>query len=101
MKVRQPLSRMVCVVPRGDEPGVAELAGLLAEELNVKQVEFASSADALVRLEAKPQYRSLGRRFGKQTPMAAAAVESLSNEALAAFERGETPPNLYDPGRGY
>ena len=66
-----------------------ELSPLLAAELNVKKVEFISSADALVTLEAKPNFRSLGKKFGKKTPLASEAVAALSSEALRAFERGE------------
>jgi isoleucyl-tRNA synthetase len=80
---------MVCVVPQGASPSLPELVPLLAAELNVKRVEFADTGDALVRLEAKPNFRSLGKRFGKATPLAAQAVASLTAEALAAFERGE------------
>ena len=48
------------------------LIPLLAAELNVKQVEFASSGDALVTLEAKPNFRALGKKFGKKTPLGGA-----------------------------
>ena len=92
VNVRQPLARMVCVLPRHDEAVeslVGELVPLLAAELNVKSVEFASSADALVSLEAKPNFRALGQRWGKETPRAAAAVAALSSDVLRAFERGE------------
>ena len=89
VKVRQPLSRMVCVVPLGASASLREMVPLLAAELNVKQVEFAETGDALVRLEAKANFRSLGKRFGKATPLAAQAVTALNTEALAAFERGE------------
>jgi isoleucyl-tRNA synthetase len=66
-----------------------KLVGLLADELNVKEVTFLSSADALVTLEAKPNFRALGKKFGKETPLAASAVSSLGSEALLAFEKGE------------
>ena len=92
VNVRQPLARMVCVLPRHDGAVAAlvrELVPLLAAELNVKAVEFASSADALVSLEAKPNFRALGQRWGKETPKAAAAVAALSSDTLRAFERGE------------
>jgi isoleucyl-tRNA synthetase len=89
IKVRQPLSRLVCVVPSGASAALREMVDLLAAELNVKRVEFADTGDALVRLEAKANFRSLGKRFGKATPLAAQAVAALSNEALMAFERGE------------
>ena len=89
VKVRQPLSHMVCVVPQGASATLRGMIPLLASELNVKAVEFAETGDALVRLEAKANFRSLGKRFGKATPLAAQAVTALTSEALAAFERGE------------
>ena len=96
VKVRQPLQRMVCVVPvtgiQGsdeDRKAIEELIPLLAGELNVKEIGFLSSADALVSLEAKPNFRSLGKKFGKQTPAAAAAVAVLGSDALLGFERGD------------
>jgi isoleucyl-tRNA synthetase len=89
VRVRQPLSRLVCVVPEGMRAAVQPLAGLLATELNVKLVEFASSADALVELEAKPNFRALGKRFGRSTPLAAAAVSALDGTALRGLEAGD------------
>jgi isoleucyl-tRNA synthetase len=89
IKVRQPLSRLVCVAPNIEMRYFDQLTPLLAAELNVKAVEVATSADALVRLEAKPNFRSLGKRFGKRTPLAAKAVEALSGDQLRAFQRGE------------
>ena len=89
-KVRQPLSRVVCVVPANvGGRSVPLLLDLLAAELNVKRVELATSADALVTLEAKPNFRSLGKKFGKSTPAAAQAVSALTSERLRAFENGE------------
>ena len=99
VKVRQPLSRLVCVVPLpGASHGGAgarasrvldELTPLLAAELNIKKVEFISSADDLVTLEARPNFRSLGKKFGKNTPLASAAVQALDSEALRGFEAGK------------
>ncbi|HET7583428.1 MAG TPA: isoleucine--tRNA ligase [Gemmatimonadaceae bacterium] len=89
VKVRQPLSRLVCVVPNYKAPAVQPLVPLLAAELNVKEVEFVSDGDALVQLEARPNYRALGKRFGKRTPLVAAAVAALDGAAVAALQRGE------------
>jgi isoleucyl-tRNA synthetase len=88
IKVRQPLSRLVCVAPRVSEEALAPLVPLLAAELNVKRVEFVSSGDDLVTLEAKPNFRSLGKKFGKRTPVAAQAVAEFSGEQLRAFLHG-------------
>jgi isoleucyl-tRNA synthetase len=89
IKVRQPLARMVCVAPHVSDQALAPLVPLLAAELNVKQVEFASSGDALVSLEAKPNFRSLGKKFGKKTPLAAQAIAAFDSEQLRAFLQGD------------
>jgi isoleucyl-tRNA synthetase len=99
VKVRQPLARLVCVVPTHGaaskgaqaraEGMMSELSPLLAAELNIKKVEFISSADDLVTLKAKPNFRSLGKKFGKDTPLAAEAVQALSSDALREFEAGK------------
>ena len=89
-KVRQPLARVVCVVPpQMGGTSVPLLLDLLAAELNVKRVELATSADALVTLEAKPNFRTLGKKFGKSTPIAAQAVSGLTSEQLRGFEGGD------------
>jgi isoleucyl-tRNA synthetase len=99
LNVRQPLGELVAVAPGAGAPDGAAgetamgrelhaLAPLLAAELNVKQVRWATSGDALVTLEAKPNHRALGKRFGKATPRAADAVKGLGPDALRAFERG-------------
>jgi isoleucyl-tRNA synthetase len=94
VKVRQPLARLVCVVPlhsgaKGAESMLEELSPLLAAELNIKKIQFISSADDLVTLKARPNFRSLGKKFGKETPLAAEAVQALSSDALRDFEAGK------------
>jgi isoleucyl-tRNA synthetase len=99
VKVRQPLARMVCVVPpvaagsgsagNRREGMLEELSPLLAAELNIKKIEFISSADDLVTLKAKPNFRSLGKKFGKNTPLASEAVQALTSDALREFESGK------------
>ena len=89
IKVRQPLTRLVCVAGEAPQALLDQLAPLLASELNVKGVEFLGSADSLVTLEAKANFRALGKKWGKETPQAAQAVNALHSATLAAFERGE------------
>jgi isoleucyl-tRNA synthetase len=89
IKVRQPLSRLVCVAGAAPQALLDELVPLLTTELNVKAVEFLGSADSLVGLEAKANFRSLGKKWGKETPQAAKAVNALHSATLLAFERGE------------
>ena len=88
IKVRQPLRRAVCVAPSVDQRLLEQLVPLLAAELNVKHIDFAKSGDALVTLRAKPNFRSLGKRFGKNTPLAADAIAAFTPDELRAFEQG-------------
>jgi isoleucyl-tRNA synthetase len=88
IRVRQPLAILHAVAPAGTEPSNG-LLHVLKDELNVKEVRFLTAVDELVRLEAKPNFRTIGQRFGSRTQEAAAAIRALSDAALAAFGRGE------------
>ena len=91
IKVRQPLSRLVCVVPDFKAAELRDLLPLLASELNVKTVEFADSGSALATLVGKANYRSLGKRFGKADARAPRrSWKRCRASTLLAFERGET-----------
>ena len=91
LRVRQPLERMKVAVPRqADGAQFRGMLGLLAQEVNVRQIEVVASATDLVRLKARPNFRTLGKRYGKRTPEAAAAAGRLSPEQLRALEQGQS-----------
>ena len=89
VNVRQPLPSVQCVVPGNPGPA-SELGALLASEINVKLVEFVSSTDALVSLEVKGNFRTLGKKFGKETPLVAAAVPLMPIELIRKLAGGES-----------
>ncbi|NNG17613.1 MAG: isoleucine--tRNA ligase [Gemmatimonadales bacterium] len=90
LKVRQPLARMEVAVPAGALGEYeAELLELLRDQVNVKSVGVVASDAELVRLKGKPNFRALGKRFGRQTPDVAKAVERLLPEQLRRLEQGE------------
>ena len=89
--VRQPLARLQVAIPATvDRTAFDQLLGLLQNEVNVKRVEVVGSDADLVRLKPKPNFRSLGKRFGKQTPTIAAAAQQLSADQLRELEGGGT-----------
>ena len=91
LRVRQPLGRMQVAVPvavRG--PAFQRLLGILQAEVNVKRIEVAESDTELVRLRGKANFRSLGKRYGKETPAVAKGVERLTPDQLRALETGES-----------
>ncbi len=88
VRVRQPLARAVVHLP-GDPTELEPLLDQVSGELNVKQVEFAESAQALAGWRAKPSYRVLGPRLGERVKEVAAALEGDDGTVAAALARGE------------
>jgi isoleucyl-tRNA synthetase len=89
LKVRQPLGRMQVAVPAGVRgPLFERLLSILQVEVNVKSITVAESDTALVRLRGKANFRSLGKRFGKDTPLVAERVGRLSPGELRTLENG-------------
>ncbi len=83
VKTRQPLGR--ALIP-SSAFGVLEedLRAEIMAELNVERVESFASAGDLVDHSAKGNFRALGKRFGKQTPLVAGAIASADAAVLAA-----------------
>jgi isoleucyl-tRNA synthetase len=87
--VRQPLARMqVAVPPAVRGPDFDEALELLRTEVNVKAIEVVGSDAELVRLRPRPNFRSLGKRYGKRTPVVAAAAADLGADQLRGLEQG-------------
>jgi isoleucyl-tRNA synthetase len=98
LRVRQPLAAMRVAVPTGVRGETfRQLLDVLATEVNVKAVTLAADAE-LVRLRGKPNYRSLGKVYGKDTPRAARLAAALTAEQLQALEAGN-PVVVEDGGR--
>jgi isoleucyl-tRNA synthetase len=87
LKVRQPLRAAVVVAAGEERAAIEQLADVALEELNVKELRYVSQADELGSYEVKPNYRSLGPRFGKHMPQVAAAVAALDPEHVASALR--------------
>ncbi|MDX6675872.1 MAG: isoleucyl-tRNA synthetase [Solirubrobacteraceae bacterium] len=83
IKVRQPLREAVVVAAGEERAAIERLAEIVRDELNVKSLRFVEAADELGRYEVKPNYRSLGPRFGKHMPQVSAAVAALDPEHVA------------------
>jgi isoleucyl-tRNA synthetase len=88
LRVRQPLLEAV-VHYAGDHAALEPLLDLVGEELNVKQVQFAESADQLGRWRAKPNFKVLGPRLGPGVKEVAAALERDDGSLAAALVHGD------------
>src|SRR3954468_5550359 len=91
VKLRQPLRAAVVVAADRERDAIERLGDIVADELNVKSLRFVERADELGSYEVKPNYRTLGPRFGKQMPQVAAAVAALEPGHVAAALREDRP----------
>ncbi len=87
VKLRQPLHEAVVVAAGLEREAIELLADVVREELNVKELRFVARADELGSYEIKPNYRTLGPRFGRAMPEVAAAVAALDPARVAAALR--------------
>ena len=99
VKTRQPLAR--ALVPsaafrRLSAPLVEEIKA----ELNVVELGSFASAGDLVDHSAKGNFRALGKRFGKQTPVVANAIAAADAAALAAALAGDGKATVEVPDLG-
>jgi isoleucyl-tRNA synthetase len=91
VKVRQPLAdaTIVCADPKILQ-FLREQQHLIAEELNVKALHFEGNEGQYVKLEAKPNFRVLGKKVGKLMKAAQEAIQRFSAEQLETLRAGGT-----------
>ena len=101
LKVRQPLHEAVVVAAGREREAIERLADVVREELNVKELRFVSEADELGSYAVKPNYRSLGPRFGKAMPQVAQAVAALDPQHVVDALRGGGTVGVFVEGRDH
>ena len=100
VRTRQPLGRAL-VSATGWSELSAQLREQICEELNISTLESLDDGGAgLVDTSVKANFRSLGQRFGKQTPAVAAAIAASDPAALLAEVRANGSTKLTVSGLG-
>ena len=91
--VRQPLQRIaIPVTDSSIKDGIIFLKQIILEELNIKEIEFVEGQ--MVEKSVKPNFRVMGKKFGKQMKAAAEVVAALSQEQIAQLENGTITINV-------
>lgn len=89
LKVRQPLPKAYVITPDERIRGFLESERhLIADELNVKEVEVSSDETPFVVLQAKPNFRILGKKVGKMMPAVQKEIQSLNQKQLSILLQG-------------
>ena len=89
LKTRQPLRRLYLLSPdAASRAGLEEMRGVIAEELNVKEVILVEDETALSEISYKANFRTLGPRFGKQMKEVAALIQTLTPAQVRHLAEG-------------
>jgi isoleucyl-tRNA synthetase len=88
LRTRQPLGKAVIVVPNDKViEMLKETASIISEELNVKEIEFHTNEEELVTRIPKANFKTLGRKLGKNMKFVANKIANFSttevNDLLA------------------
>ena len=79
IKIRQPLSEMVAILPDPDDKhAVKTLEPIIKEELNIKTIRIADETDEFVAYKVKPRFDVLGPKYGEMMRDITAGIDSLN-----------------------
>ncbi len=91
IRTRQPLRRILVPVRSAQERrDIQAVESIIAEEVNVKGIEYVSDDTGIVQRSAKPNFKVMGKKFGKETQQVANLIRSMSSEQIAEVENRGT-----------
>ena len=90
IKVRQPLNKMMLPVSDPDfQEQVEAVKQLVLNEVNVKELEYITDTAGILVKRIKPNFKTLGPRFGKLMKEVSGVINGLDQEEIAAFEKAQ------------
>ncbi len=88
IKVRQPLQKiLIPILNEKTKPQVESMAGLIKSELNIKEIEFLSGDNNIIKKKAKANFKTLGKKVGPLMRDVAKEIVDFDSEKIAQVER--------------
>ena len=88
IKVRQPLAKLVIpIISEQSRQRLEAIKELLLTEVNVKEAEFITDASGIITKKIKPNFRSLGKKYGARMKEIAKAFAGLDQAAISAIQQ--------------
>ncbi|TVR83283.1 MAG: isoleucine--tRNA ligase [Saprospirales bacterium] len=88
IRVRQPLNRILLPVIKDQfRKDVEAVSELIKAEVNVKEIEYVTDASGLIQKKAKPNFKTLGKRLGKDMKEAVKVISAWDADAIAQLEK--------------
>ena len=91
VKVRQPLSKAI-IPALNDEFAVnlAKVEELIKSEVNIKNIEIIDRKSSVIKRSAKPNFKALGAKVGKDMKAVTGPIFAMTNEQIQDIENGNT-----------
>ena len=90
LNVRQPLSKVVVpVISEKVRSQLGRFSDLVLGEVNVKELEFIADTTGILTLKIKPNFKTLGKVYGKRMKEIAAAFAGLDQATISAIQRSD------------
>ena len=87
IKVRQPLQKIIIpVLDREMASHIEDVRQLIMNEVNVKDIELISDTTGIITKRIKPNFKTLGPKYGKYMKQIAALVATFTQEQIASVE---------------
>jgi len=88
IKVRQPLQKvMIPVLDDNQRAEIEAVSDLIKAEVNVKEIELLDDASGILVKQIKPNFKTLGPRFGKDMSLISNEIQGFGQVQIAELER--------------
>ena len=96
IKVRQPLQKIMIPVENEEQKSsILAVANLIKHEVNIKEIELLEDASDILVKQIKPNFKTLGPKFGREMKSIANAIRNFSKEDISKIElEGKIPIEL-------
>ncbi|HNR85928.1 MAG TPA: isoleucine--tRNA ligase, partial [Taishania sp.] len=87
LKVRQPLQKIIVpVLDKTFASDLAHVSDLILSEVNVKELELLEEGNGMFVKQIKPNFKTIGPKYGKQMKAIAAMVAQFTQDDIASVE---------------
>ncbi|MBN2570973.1 MAG: isoleucine--tRNA ligase [Ignavibacteriales bacterium] len=87
LKVRQPLKRIMIALDSSKKRSVEKMQDIILEEINIKELLILEDDSSLVKKSAKPNFKSIGPKYGKIAQQVANQIKSFEQNQVEQIEK--------------
>ena len=88
LRVRQPLQKiMIPILDDKTKTDIESVSAIIKSELNVKEIEFLREDSAVLKKQIKPNFKTLGPKFGQEMKLIASKIGQFSANDIKEIEQ--------------